>query len=272
MIAAEMTFGIEIETTIPAGRLSVGPHGAGYDIPGLAGWKADRDPSIRASRGREACEFVSPIFRGIEGLKQFKADLALIREMDANVNGTCGVHIHIGFNRSDLPATERLTTLVSNFEKAIYASTGTKNRERGRWCGGLNHYGSAELALQGTRRTRYHILNLISHHQTVEFRPFSASLNQQKMIGWIRLCIALVEKAVNAKRIPKWNAPVVAETSPLKRKGEGQTHLTRLFYGIGWTKGDRQRVCGDLTGDGLPSLATSKRTLMALARKYDAQP
>src|SRR5262245_7592281 len=84
MDANDITFGIEIETTIPYGRLVVGPHGRGADIPELPGWKADADPSIRtttSTRNHQACEFVSPVFRGIEGMKQALADLAKIKAM-----------------------------------------------------------------------------------------------------------------------------------------------------------------------------------------------
>ena len=79
----EITFGVEIETTIPRNALSVavGPHGCGNAIPELSGWKADHDPSIRCSnREHQPCEFVSPIFKGTEGLRQCLADLAKIKK------------------------------------------------------------------------------------------------------------------------------------------------------------------------------------------------
>jgi hypothetical protein len=40
MNANQMTFGIEIETTIAVNTLVVGPHGRGYAIPQIPGWKA----------------------------------------------------------------------------------------------------------------------------------------------------------------------------------------------------------------------------------------
>ena len=144
MNVEDMTFGIEIETTVPAGTLRVGYHGHGCSIPGLDGWKADRDPSIRATGNHEACEFVSPVFKGSEGLKQCLADVAKIRAMGAKVNASCGLHVHVGIDKNDAALVAKLTTLVANFEKAIYASTGTKSREVGRWCAGLQRYGNAD--------------------------------------------------------------------------------------------------------------------------------
>lgn len=275
MNVQEITFGVEIETTIPRGALSVrvGPHGCGTDIPELAGWKADRDPSIRVrARGHEACEFVSPVYRGTDGLKQLLQDLGKIKALGARVNDSCGLHIHVGFDKRDVDASRKLATLVSNFEKAIYAATGTKKRERGRWCSGLNRHGNAEQALYASQMNRYHVANFGTMKPTVEFRAFSATLNAAKLVGYVRLCIGLVERALTAKKVTDWTAKTPVETSPIHRDGEGQTALNRLFYQLGWTKGRQPHTHGDLSGDGLPTVRRCKRELMRLARKYDSQP
>ena len=98
MNVQDMTFGVEIETTIPASAgVRVGGHGCGTDIPELPGWKADRDPSIRVGiAGHIPCEFVSPVFKGIEGLEQCLRDVAKIKapvlvhhgEMDTRLAAT----------------------------------------------------------------------------------------------------------------------------------------------------------------------------------------
>lgn len=267
----EMTFGVEIETTIPRGTLIVGPHGNGADIPALPGWKADRDPSIRAGAGFEACEFVSPVFKGVEGARQLLADITKIKAMGARVNSSCGIHIHVGADRTDRELMERLTTLIANFETAIFASTGTKNRERGRWCNGLRRHGEASRAIAQASSYRYHVVNLGSAKPTVEFRAFSASLNPHKIVSWVSMALAIVQRAATAKRATNWTAKPVSATSPIHRSGEGQTALTRLFYQLGWIKGRQPFTFGDLTGDQLPTIKTIKKTLMKLARKYDAQ-
>lgn len=271
MNAEQITFGIEIETTIPTGALLVGGHGRGMEIPQLPGWKADRDPSIRTSRGRAACEFVSPVLCGADGLRRLLADIRTIKSLGAKINPSCGLHIHVGFDHNNVEAKSRLATLVSNFEKAIYAATGTKNRERGQWCAGLNRYGSLVAAMTRVGFNRYHVCNLASRHPTVEFRAFGASLNPQKVIAYVRMCVGLVERALNSKRVTNWTAKPVVETSPIHRSGEGQTALTRMFYQLGWTKGRQPHTHGNLIGEGLPAIQTSKRELMRLARKYDAQ-
>jgi hypothetical protein len=272
----QITFGVEIETTIPRGALSVavGPHGHGTPIPELAGWKADADPSIRTSRrSHQACEFVSPVFQGSAGLKQCLADLAKIRTLGAKVNPSCGLHIHVGVNKSDAEFMTKLVTLVANFEKAIYASTGTKSRELGRWCNGLHRYGAADYALQSGRHNRYHVLNVATGDKpTVEFRAFAATLDAVKLAGYVTLCVGLIERAARAKKTTNWTAKTPVETSPIHRGGEGYTAVTRLFYQLGWTKGRQPHVHGDLKGDGIPGLLRVKKEIVRLAKKYDAPP
>jgi hypothetical protein len=268
----ELTFGVEIETTIPRGRIHVGGHGCGSDIPDMPGWKADRDPSIRVRvMGREACEFVSPVFRGVEGLKQLVADLAKIRALGANVNASCGLHVHVGFDKTNAVEMTKLMTLVANFEKAIYAATGTKNRERGRWCGGLNRYGNVANAIPNLHN-RYHVLNTATGSKpTVEFRAFGATLNAAKLVSYVRLCVGIVERALRAKKTTNWTAKTPSETSPIHRNGDGQTALNRLYYQLGWTKGRQDHVHGDLSDTGLPTMRRVKKELMRLAAKYDGQ-
>jgi hypothetical protein len=273
MDVQEITFGVEIETTIPRGTLEIGYHGNGRPIPQLPGWKADADPSIRATDpAHTGCEFVSPIFKGVAGLRQLLADLQTIKGFGAKINDSCGLHIHVGIDKNDAVLVARLTTLVANFEKAIYASTGTKKRETGRWCGGLNRYGNPEQAQQANRHNRYHVANFATNKPTVEFRAFAATLNAEKLVGYVRMCVGLVERAIRAKHLTDWTAKSPVATSPIYRGGEGQTAVNRLFYQLGWTKGRQPHVHGDLSGDGLPAIEKTKAELMRLAKKYDAPP
>jgi hypothetical protein len=117
------------------------------------------------------------------------------------------------------------------------------------------------------------VLNLSNlnrpNKRTVEFRAFAGSLSAMKVVGYIRLCLGLVERATEAKRKTDWAAKPVKETSPIHRNGEGQTALTRLFYQLGWTKGRTDRVYGMLDAPNAPTLKEIKREFIRLARKYD---
>lgn len=273
MDANQMTFGIEIETTIPFGTVQIGSYGAGNPVANLpAGWVSKYDGSIHAGRGREGCEFVSPVLRGADGLRQVIEVCRTLTAMGAKVNRSTGLHVHVGFDRGDADGLKRLVTLTANFEKAIYASTGTKNRERGRYSAPISPIGNAERASQ---LDRYRVLNVTNLRHggkpTVEFRAFAGTLNAEKIIGYVRMCLGIVERSVKAARKTNWTAKAPTATSPIHRKGEGATQLTRLFYQLGWTKGRTQITYGDVVADGLPTIASSKKVLMKLARKYDGQ-
>jgi hypothetical protein len=269
----EMTFGVEIETSLPYGAVArVGGHGRGAQVEWLPrGWKADADPSIRPEAGFQACEFVSPVLKGREGIRKLLDAVRLIVEKGGKVNSSCGLHVHVGFDKTDDATLRRLVAVVANFEKAIYAQTGTRTRENGRWCESIQRHGSLENAMARRRDTRYKVLNTITDKPTVEFRAFGATLNADKIVGHVLTCVALVEKTLRMGRTAKFTAKPVKDSSPIARKGEGQTALCRLFYGIGWIKGRESHVHGNLFVEGGPTLKSVKRELMRLARKYDAR-
>lgn len=279
MQANEMTFGVEIETTMPTGSVRVGGHGDGIQVPWLpAGWLADRDPSIIYDAETQIqCEFVSPILKGAEGLRQLCEAVAEIKRRGGKVNDSCGIHVHVGFDKNDTKAVDRLLALVANHEKAIYAVTGTKNRERGVgsrrgtcWCKSVKRFGSAAAArssYSGPAADRYHVVNLTTEHPTVEFRPFSGSLNKTKICGFVRLCVALAEKALKAKKACRFNSRSACWRAS---RGEGQAEVTRLFYDLKWW--NTEGIVGSIEGEGVPTLAESKKVLRKMAKQYDSQP
>jgi len=271
----EITFGVELETIVPVGAVAVGTYRRGNAIPGFpTGWAAHSDSSIRSRAGYVGCEFVSPILRGADGVRQVLAVVAKIRELGGRVNVSCGLHVHVGFSGDD-KAMKRLVTLVANFEKAIYASTGTKSREQGHWAASVQSHGDAQSAQNAASHQRYHLLNLTNIARgvrpAVEFRAFAGTLNETKIVGHIQMCLGIVQRAIEAKRVTAFVAKTPEETSPIKRGGEGQTALNRLCYQLGWTKGRSKKVFGVIACDEAPSLKEVKKELHRLAKKYDAQ-
>ncbi len=282
MNANEFTFGIEIETVAPDSAirdhgLRIGAYKRGTQVPYLpAGWKAEADGSIDNSGGGHKCEIVSPVLRGEEGLAQVAEVLRTLEEKGHRVNASCGVHVHVGWNRTwASDALARLVTIVAYVEKGLYAITGTKNRERGRYCGGVRKYGNQKAAKDQIERARYHALNLTNlacgSKDTVEFRVFSGSLNAIKVVGWIQVCLGLVERAICGKRMPKWNP------GPLKggwkKAGEGQSEAERLMGYLAWGSGYARLHDGRQYGwvtNAIPQDAV-KCEFRRLAAKYDAQ-
>jgi len=242
----ELTFGIEIETIAPDSAvrndgLRIGPYRRGIQVPYLPeGWKAEADGSIDNGNGGHKCEIIGPVLRGDEGIRQVIEVLWTLEAKGHRVNASCGVHAHVGWKR-DWPseALARLVTIVAYLEKGLYAITGTKNRERGRYCGGVRKYGSDKDAKPALDRDRYHALNLTNlargTKDTVEFRVFSGSLNPMKIAGWIQVCLGLVERALAAKRMPAWNPK--PPTGGWKKSGQGQSETERLLGYLAWGRG-----------------------------------
>ena len=185
MNANQIAFGIELETTMPnRDETPIGAYHVGRQVAWLpAGWKAERDSSIHPTApNRKGCEFVSPKLRGYEGLKQVEDAIDAINARGARVNPSCGLHVTIEWT-GDAAALARLISLVGNHERAIYASTGTKRRERNRYAKKIKDYGNHDDAKRKCEADRYHLLNL-THlargRQRIEFRAFAGTLEQDQ--------------------------------------------------------------------------------------------
>ena len=283
MNANDLTFGIEIETIAPDSAvrndgLRIGGYRRGIQVPYLpAGWKAEADGSIDNGNGGHRCEIVSPVLRGPEGLAQVAEVMRILEAKGHRVNASCGVHVHVGWER-EWPsiALARLVTIVAYVEKGLYAITGTKNRERGRYCGGVRKYGNEKDAKPNLDRDRYHALNLTNlargSKDTVEFRVFSGTTSATKAVGWIQVCLGLVERALSAKRMPKWNPGALS--GGWKKAGPGQSEAERLIGYLAWGAGYARIHGGKQYGwitDAIPQEQV-KAEFRRLARKYDAMP
>ncbi len=279
MNASTINFGVEFETTLPARDTTpIGNYHAGTQVAWLpTGWKAERDSSIRATNGRKACEFVSPKLHGAEGLQQVVAALDAINAHGAGVNETCGLHVTVEWN-GDAAALARLISLVGNHEKALFASTGTRRRERTIYTKQIKSYGNADDAKRRCESDRYHALNLthLARGQNrIEFRIFAGTLNAVKVAAYIQMCLGLVELALNSNRKSEWNyEKAEGKKSCWDRPGAaaGETELNRLFYRLGWTRGWykgelRAKRWGDVGAT--TDWKTTKAKLLDLARKYD---
>jgi hypothetical protein len=283
MNANEIAFGIEFETTLPnSDTTPIGPYHGGFQVPWLPdGWRAERDSSIRPeTMDRKGCEFVSPKLRGIEGLKQVEEAIDAINARGARVNASCGLHVTIEWN-GDAAALARLISLVGNHERAIFASTGTRRRERTTYTKQIKQYGDKDQAKNRCEADRYHLLNL-THlargKNRIEFRAFAGTLNKTKVLGYLMMCLGLVELALTTRRCADWDYAKKAGTKSCWDRpgaGIGETELNRLFYRLGWTKGWykgelRNKTYGEIAGEGSQrDWKGIKTKLLDLARKYD---
>src|SRR5262245_52664679 len=216
-----MTFGIEIECGIPAAALDslgwhVGAYHVGAEMAGFPGWKLMNDSSVHARYPRVACEVVSPVLRGAEGLADAHRMIAKLVEIGASVNRSTGFHVHVGFT-GNAQQLRRLICFVAYHEKALFATTGTHSREHNHYCSSIKaaYRSLAELSnmnqIARSHQSRYHVLNLQNiaegRRQTVEFRVFAGTLNATKIAAYIQLCLGIVQKACDTSAPLPWDAP-----------------------------------------------------------------
>ena len=283
MNASEITFGIELELTIAERtvreeRMTIGAYHRGIQVPFLpSGWKAESDSSIRTASGRKACEIVSPILKGEAGIREVIEVVETLKSKGLTTNESCGIHVHIYFDPAwAAEKLAKLISIVSYLEQGIFATTGTKRRERGTYCKGLRKYGDQPKAKQKLDPDRYHLLNITNLvrnvRPTVEFRAFSGSLNPVKIVGWIQLCLGIVERALEAKRLPVWQ-PKPA-TGGWAKNGIGQSECERLLGFLKWGNGYRRLTGGRQYGWISDQISQDevKKEFRRLAKKYDGEP
>jgi hypothetical protein len=254
-----LTFGVEIET-VGASRetlaraiatafpgSTVNYLGEGYDkwavtLTDGRRWTVVSDASLTGGRFGQNGEVVTPICTWAD-MEAVQAAIRAIRTVaHAQVNESCGIHVHIGTpaDRWDAAAITRLAKLVYSQEELIFAALGVQAGRRNRYTqavdeamiGRLNAqrpasrealatawYGSAferdSAQRQHYHQSRYRGLNLHSvfYRGTAEFRYFEATLHAGQVKAYIQLALALAAKALNASGAMARRRPFQAATA-----------------------------------------------------------
>jgi hypothetical protein len=287
--ANDLTFGIEIECYIPTAAFNAagwvrGAYHMGRAVPGFPGWRLDSDGSLtmETPAGHTAVEVVSPVLKGAEGFANMRRMVAQLNLMGATVKKSCGFHVHVGWQGegATFPALRRLVCLVAQHEKALFASTGTRSRERNGYCPSIRT-GLAQIQQMTTieelvrdanvPRGTLNLRGLLEASRgyggkrTVEFRIFSGTVNAEKIAAYISLCLAFVQRAQTSKVAVKWDSKRKALAF---RKTEGLNAITRLFAALGWTAAMHILTpYGIVDGE---QVKAKREELQRLARKYDA--
>jgi hypothetical protein len=184
-------------------------------------WKAVADSSLNASRERQA-EVVSPILR-YEDLTELQEVVRAVRTVArAQVDESCGIHVHVDSSRFDAKGLANLAKLVHQQEDLIVAALGIQARRltqytqkvdarfiaeieqrRPRTLADVNRawYGRLNTSPVHYDSSRYRGLNMHSvwYRGTVEFRWFEGALHAGKVKAYVQVCLALAAKALTAK-------------------------------------------------------------------------
>ena len=196
---------------------------------GLSDWEAKEDTSIHTEKedgSEEGVEIVSPPMSGIDGLNQIIKFCSVFCKL-GKVNETCGLHVHVDANdwiTEKMPnkeQAERITALLlrfksfeSLFDAQVAAWRKKNNSEYSKASDSeekilaaykktvssqyFKNYNLEEIA-RALSADRYRKLNIHSLFKfgTVEFRQLQGTLDAEKVIRWIILCLSFLQSAKN---------------------------------------------------------------------------
>lgn len=274
-----VTFGVEIECTLPSGYIQergilIGAyhHGAQLPAPFPAGWTAQRDGSLEAGRGYKAVEIVSPVLKGMDGLREVLRVFEILNEAGVRVNPSCGFHVHVGV-QSVLGAqasdegivvrwVRRMVHLVSVHELALFAITGQPGRPSSVYCRTIKGQWDGVLQTQSSLRTvtdhvsghsdRYHTLNLcnlVGGKRTVEFRVFGATVDGVQALGYVVTAMGIAHRAAACGTAPGFDRDTLVD---LAQAEDAVVTLQKALARYGWPTGAKAewgRAIGQVQAD-----------------------
>ena len=209
----------------------VGHHLGDWHVPMPDGrhWTVERDGSVTDP----SAEVVSPVCR-YEDIEMVQAVVRAIRAAGAKADRSCGIHIHIGLGEHTPQSLRRLVNIVNAKEDLLTQALGIDPYRRHRWCAPVapeflevlnrakpdsfekmaqlwyRHSGGSRSDWRECARThydssRYHLLNLHAAFSTerpahtIEFRAFNGTLDPDKILAYIQLCLAISAQALTSK-------------------------------------------------------------------------
>ncbi len=234
------TFGLELETT-GLGRAKtaqaiadhfgttarhIGTHLDNWVVPMPDGrkWTVESDGSVTDP----SAEVVSPVCRW-EDIEMVQEVVRALREAGAKVDGSCGIHIHVGLGEHTPESLRRLVNIVNAKEDLLTQALGISPSRRNQWCKPVEQgclqklnqrkprsmdafaalwYETNNWQLRARHHydySRYHLLNLHAAFSlerpahTIEFRAFNATLHAGEIKSYIQLCLAISHKALSSK-------------------------------------------------------------------------
>jgi len=208
-----MKFGIEIEfigslnpvlDALRSRRIEVEYEGHHHNT--RSNWKIVSDASVHGG-----WELVSPILDTKSGaFKDIQKVCAALNEAGASVNRSCGFHVHVDARGAELGTIKNIVKFFYKFEPQ-FDKVVSDSRRNNRFCQSNRVYFRDTndcfnqvdqcrtiYELRGLFRwNRYHKLNLesLERHGTVEFRQHQGTIDADKMIAWVKLCVGVVETA-----------------------------------------------------------------------------
>lgn len=207
------TFGVEIEFIGNREAVAQAINAAGlqcnienYNHTTRPHWKITTDSSVRSNNGARGWELVSPILKDQDGLEQIEIVCTAMSQAGATVNRTCGLHVHHDARDFNTNSFKNIIKIYTRFEPTIDSLVACSRRgHANEYCRSMKDISLEVVLNQDSFRemnyylpSRYYKLNLKSYttHGTIEFRQHQGTINASKIINWIKLTQAMVERAV----------------------------------------------------------------------------
>ncbi len=203
----KLTFGVEIECyNLSRTDLIYEAHLNGLEVRS-EGYNHDdnehyykivRDGSLT---GENSNEIVSPILNGEKGLNSLRTLCSALDSVNAKVNKSCGLHVHIG---AAAMTDEHYIRIFKNY-KALEGVIDTfmapsRRGNNSRWCRSLQSF---DFSICRTKSDvarvlgydRYYRVNAeaYSRHQTIEFRQHQGTTDYEKISKWVGFLTKLVD-------------------------------------------------------------------------------
>ena len=160
--------------------------------------------------GSYACEVVSPILNNLNSLKKV---CETINAAGAQVNRSCGLHVHFGAKDFTVAQWSRIIRNYAALESIIDSFMPASRRgESNHYCKSiqraarhLESYPASDMydIRDAFNNDRYHKVNVMSYttHKTIEFRHHSGTTDFNKIENWINFLRNLIEYSINNETI-----------------------------------------------------------------------
>lgn len=206
-----LTFGVEIECIVPADRVRA--KAAEHSLPiSYQGYNhtdsrhyykfvtdSSIDDDIREGGRDNGIECVSPVLDGNRaGMASLKKCLKTLNDAYAQVNRSCGLHVHVGIAGLEGGQVVNIYKNYQMMETLIDSFMAPSRRDGCRWALPLRGFDLSgcrtQRDLERVIGTRYCKVNPMAYlrHRTVEFRQHQGTTDFEKISMWVSFCTKLV--------------------------------------------------------------------------------
>lgn len=212
-IRADRSFGVEFECFMPhsttRNQIAAAMSAAGLHVASTrgygsdpTGWSIKGDGSLHMP-AMEGIEVVSPVLSGDDGFEQITKVCEILTAQGCKINRTCGTHVHHDVSDLDLDAFKRVYRAYVDNQGVIDKMVSKSRRNNRGYCRRVRPaelvavMNAVDLRHIGYRIERYRTVNVQSYNRygTIEIRQHQGTITAAKIIPWIRMGQALIERA-----------------------------------------------------------------------------